>query len=247
MSIRPRPSTASEIGQQESRRCRRRQVPVRARTQVSGGGWATNLLIATCRAHSVVRAVVVETADSRVARLHECRARAPETCKIRKHVSAPGAAQTCNARVARPGQRSSGPARAPCSLTKARLCPTCVVCHAARAKEGSWLSSLLSRRSRARNEANLTLTAPCSREFAGLRRRRPTTTSGPTTRRAALWRIRGLSYRAQRPCLRLRAGITARAFAWLPMSGWGSARRPERHRHRDSSAPRAATSSTATT
>ncbi len=59
------------------------------------------LPLATCGARSVVRAVVVETADSGVARFHECGARAPETCKIRKNVSAPNGAQTRNARKAR--------------------------------------------------------------------------------------------------------------------------------------------------
>ena len=44
-------------------------------------------------------------------------------------------------------------------------------------------------------------------------------------------------------CVRARAGTRCMTeLAWPPMSGWGSARCPERRRHRDSSAPIATTS-----
>jgi hypothetical protein len=62
---------------------------------------------------------------------------------------------------------------------------------ASRAKEGAWLSSLLSWRSRARNEANLRLTPPCSRELAGLRRRRPRRRAGRRRGGPRSWRNRG--------------------------------------------------------
>ena len=112
--------------------------------------------------------------------------------------------------VKRPNSTPSGvpPSRAPARIRRrawrhdldadpCRVEPTAGVCYGAmpgcpgfRAKEGAWLSSLLIWRSRARNEANLRLTPPCSRELAGLRRRRPRRQSGrrrggPRSRRRA--------------------------------------------------------------
>ena len=86
---------------------------------------------------------------------------------------------------------------------------------ASRAKEGAWPSSPLSRRSRARNEANLRLKPPCSREFAGLRRRRPRRRAGRCRGGPRSWRRAGAGRFRAPLLLPLRRGTHAHTRATL--------------------------------